>query len=118
MAETQLRACTYNKRNVIFMSNVGQTLKVGNTTARVADALNEKQLGLLVDVLGILLPRLQLGPSHLNTEAREQGLEKAVGAAVQVDRRHDIVTGSGKADDGIENCCLSGTCAHGRGTTL
>lgn len=64
------------------MSNVGQTLKVGDAAARIADTLDEKELGLLVDVLGILLPRLQLGPSHLNSQAREQGLEKAVGAAV------------------------------------
>lgn len=100
------------------MSNVGQTLKVGDAAARIADALDEEQLGLLVDVLGILLPGLQLGPPYLNTQTGQQGLEKAVGAAVEVDRRHHIVTGSGEADDGVENGCLSGTRAHGRSTSL
>lgn len=64
------------------MSDIRQTLKIRDAAAWVADTLDEEQLGLVVDVLGILLPCLQLRPSHLNTQARKKGLEKTVGAAV------------------------------------
>lgn len=111
-------ACTYDERNMVLMSDISQSLEIGDAAPRVADTLDKEQLGLLVDVLGILLPCLQLGPSHLNTQAREQGLEQAVGASIQVDRSHDIVTGSREADDGVENGGLTGTCAHGRSSSL
>lgn len=75
-------AFTYDERNVIFMSDICQTLKIRDAAAWVADTLHEEQLGLLVNVLGILLPCLKLRPSHFNTQARKQGLEKTVGAAI------------------------------------
>lgn len=100
------------------MSNIRQTLKIRDAAARVADTLDEEQFGLLVDVLRILLPRLQLCPSHLNTQARKQGLEETVSAAVQVDRRHNIVTGTGEANYGVEYGGLSRTGAHCRSTSL
>jgi hypothetical protein len=111
-------ACTYNQRDVIFVGDISQALKIRDAAARVANALDEKTFGLVVDVLCILLPCLHLGPSYLNTQTREQGFEKAVGATVQVDRRHHIVTGTGEADDGVEYSSLSGTRAHSRSTSL
>lgn len=67
------------------MSDVGQTLEVGDATARIANALDEKELGVLVYVLGIFLSRLLFGPSHSYAQAGKQSFEKTVGAAVEVD---------------------------------
>lgn len=100
------------------MSDIRQSLKIRDAASWVADTLDEEQLGLVVDVLGILLPCLQLCPSHFNTQAGKQGLEETVGAAIQVDRRHNIVTGPSEADDGVENGGLSRAGAHCRSTSL
>lgn len=92
----------YHDRNSLFVSNLGNLLKIWNVVFGVTNTLNVDCLGLVVDEAGKFLWIIASDELGSDAQARQKHLELIVGSAVQVRGRHDIVARLGQGGKGHE----------------
>lgn len=89
-----------NQGNTMLMDSLGNPGNVGNNVLGVRDRLDKDGLGLGVDQLGKGLRLVRVSELDLDSQAGEKDLKLVVGAAVEMRRGDDVVTGLGQSADG------------------
>ncbi len=79
-----------DERNAVGMRDIGQRRDVADVAGRVADALAEHRLGVLIDEAGDRVRLVRFRETHLHALARKQVSEQRVRGAVELRHRDDV----------------------------
>lgn len=107
LANSKIIKATYHQGHALVVGYLGNGLQVRYVVSRVADALEEDGLCVVVDGGGNVLGVVALDKLGGDAVALEGDLELVVGAAVEVRGGDDVVAGLGESSEGDELGCLA-----------
>ena len=90
----------HHERQMMPVRDLRVLLDVGDVKGGVADGFNEEKPSLLVDRRFDGPKIVHRREAHLDADVRQNGVELAEGAAVEIVRRHDLVARAGDVRDG------------------
>jgi hypothetical protein len=93
---------TYNHRNTLLVSRLGNSLQIRDVILGVSNTLNINSLCLVIDSSSNILRLVTINELGVDAQTREEDLELVVRAAVEVRSRDDVITSVSEGADGEE----------------
>ena len=100
---TSTKGVVHYEWHLVCVSNLCQSLDIGNNTTRIRHRLHEYEASLLVNQLLDSLGRSVLRKAHLDTKVTQRDRELIVCTAIDIRRGYDIVASLCQCCDGEQN---------------